>query len=494
MRYNGSETAGRAVMRIVFVLPPYDYSKSVGNTRRRVQIGLLPPLGVGYLASSLEAAGHEAVLVDAVAEQLDVVEAAEAVASHRPDIVGISSFTTLAPNSAYAVARAIKSRLPDTPMVMGGPHTTSFPQTILDDCPEVDLLIPGDAETVLCEVVDRMARGVSCQGVRGIVYRDQAGATVATPPAPVVRDLDLLPHPDRRIYKQGLYEPLPSLSPRRPATSVITSRGCPWGRCKFCYQGGEYAAPYRRRSPENVIDELRALVRHWGIRNVVFWDDNFCVLPKWIDRFCDLLDREHLDLVWSVLARVDTVRPEMLRRMARSGCYSIQYGIESGCQRILDMINKGHTLQQCRDAVRWAKQAGMDTRGFFVLGFPSETPEDSEETIRFACELNIDYVVFFSYHVAPGTALTELALAHGRVGAFEGQHLPSYVPNTYSSAEQLGDMVKSAYRRYYLRPAYIARALWRGVRRPSVLKNHVLGFYYWLGLMRARPTRGQSQD
>jgi len=130
----------------------------------------------------------------------------------------------------------------------------------------------------------------------------------------------------------------------------------------------------------------------------------------------------------------------------------------------------------------------MDTRAFFILGLPSETPAMSEQTIRFACELNTDYVVFFSYHVQPGTELGEEALRGGRLGQYLGQHLPSYVPDTYGSTEELQEMLRTAYRRYYLRPRYIARALGRTLKRPSLLGNHFRGLYYWLGLMRARDT------
>ncbi len=473
-------------MNVVLVLPPYDYSGSVGNTRKKVQIGLLPPLGVGYLASALEARGHSVALVDAIAEQLDVPETARAVAALRPEVVGISSYTTLTPNDAYALAKTLKEQCPEVPIVMGGPHVTAFARTILDECPCVDLLIPGDGEVVLCEVVDRFAQRQPFHDVRGILYRDSTGTIVETPPPEPVRDIDRFPHPARRIYKHELYCPLPSLSARRPVTSMITSRGCPWARCTFCYNAGEFRAPYRRRSPANVVDEMARLSKERGIRNVVFWDDHFCATEKWVGAFCDELDKARLGMIWSVISRVNTVTPAMLKRMAASGCYSIQYGIESGCQEILDLVRKGHTLDQCRDAVRWAKEAGLDTRAFFILGFPTETPEMAEQTLRFACELNIDYVVFFSYHVWPGTDLASLAMSVGYCGEYEGQHLPSYVPNTYPDAEALRATVKAAYRRYYFRPRYMARALARLVRKPSLIKNHVLGFYYWLGLMLAK--------
>jgi radical SAM superfamily enzyme YgiQ (UPF0313 family) len=125
----------------------------------------------------------------------------------------------------------------------------------------------------------------------------------------------------------------------------------------------------------------------------------------------------------------------------------------------------------------------MDTRAFFMLGFPTETPEMADKTIRFACELNVDYAVFFSYHVWPGTSLAEFAKSVGHCGPYGGQHLPSYIPNSYPSHEALRHTVSAAYRRYYFRPRYIGRALWRMLKKPSLIKNHFLGFYYWLGLM-----------
>jgi anaerobic magnesium-protoporphyrin IX monomethyl ester cyclase len=470
-------------MKIVLVLPPYDYTRSLGSRRKRKQIGLLPPLGAGYLSAWLEREGHEVALVDAVAEQFDVGKAVEAVLAREPDIIGISSFTTLRPNDAYPIAEALKQVRPDVPVVMGGPHVTAFTGAILEECPAVDILVPGDGEIPFGEIAGCLEKGQDWREVRGILYRDENGDCAATEPAEVVEDIDIFPHPARHIYKQDLYCPLPSLSPVRPATSIITSRGCPWSRCRFCYQGGCYAAPYRRRSPENVVDEIRCLHHDYGIRNIVVWDDNFCYGPDWVHRFCDLLEAEKLPVIWSILSRTNTVEDWMFKRMAAAGCYSVQFGIESGSPEILRMVRKGHTLDQCRKAVCLAKAAGLETRAFFMLGFPGETPAMARKTIDFACELNVDYAVFFAYYIAPGTDLEAESLAKGRRLDYTAQHLPSYVPDTYSGPEELAAMVKEAYRRYYFRPAWMARAIARMIRKPAILKNHIEGFYYWLGLM-----------
>ncbi len=471
------------MIHVVFVMPPYPYSRSIGQEEGKKQIGLMPPLGVGYLSAYLEQTGkYKCSFVDAVAKRLSVNETVEKVLSLKPDVIGISSFTTFLLNSAYEVASQLKQQQPSTPLIMGGPHTTSFGEKVLADCPQIDYVIPGDAEIPLLELLEQIFSDKSPENVKGIIYKNKQGNIVDTGCSIPVENLDILPFPARHIYNHQLYEPLPSLSPKRPAMSMITARGCPWARCKFCYQGGKYASPFRRRSPENVVAEIKDLIQKYNVKNIVFWDDNFCIYPEWIHKFCTLLKQEKIRLDWSVLSRVNTVTPEMLKEMADAGCYSIQFGIESGNEQILKLIRKGHTLEQCRNAVRWAKEAGMETRAFFVLGFPTETPEMSEETIRFACELNIDYVVFFSYYVAPGTLLAEIAMKEGQCFEFVGQHLPSYLPNTYPDMETLTKKVQSAYRRYYLRPRYFARTIARTLRRPHHLKNQLRAFNYWLKL------------
>jgi len=308
---------------------------------------------------------------------------------------------------------------------------------------------------------------------------------VSTPPAEPLKELDELPQPARHIFHGHRYVPLPNQARRRPATTAMTSRGCPWAKCRFCYQGGRYASPYRRRSPEHVIDELRYLVGDLGYREVLFWDDNFCVNERWIRRFCDLMDEAGLDLTWTVQGRVNTITRDMLHRMAASGCYNIFLGFESGNPELLELVDKGITFEQVRRAVAWANEAGLEIRGSFMLGLPTETPAMSLKTIDFACELDVDYMIFMPFHIQAGTALEELARREGRV--FEPEEFdynkPSYVPNTYSGPEELAEMIRHAYRRYYLRPRYMARALWKA-RRPAIARNYLLAFLHWYRLTR----------
>jgi radical SAM superfamily enzyme YgiQ (UPF0313 family) len=467
-------------MKVVLALPPYNLTGSFGGKgiRRR---GFLPPLGVGYIAAYTKSKGHSVAFIDSPAMDLDVTTAKNTILENKPDVIGISCLTKLAP-AAYALANALKTEAPSVPIIMGGAHVTSFWENILDQCPAIDVLIPGEGELAFGEILDCIEQKRSFEDVRGVIYRGASGDLVTTSAREFERNLDIFPHPTREIYPTNLYIPLPNQCRRKPATTVITSRGCPYGQCRFCYQGGKYASSYRRRSPENVIDEISRLKRDYGVREIIFWDDNFGINPKWINSFCDLLDKEKLDLTWTMQSRVNTVSREMLQRVAASGCYNIYFGFESGSQKLLDLIKKGITLDQSRTAVKWAKEAGMEIRGSFIFGMPTETPEMAEETIKFACELNFDWAIFYPYHVQPGTSLGELAETEGVIlEEQDNMHAPSYVPSGYKNQEELAAVIRSAYRRYYLRPRYCARALTKATN-PRVLLNYYDAFRYWLSL------------
>ena len=469
-------------MEIVLVLPPFDnWASWKGKSRWRTKRGNITALGVGYLAAALEARGHAVVLIDAPAMSLNLEQTVAAVLAERPGVVGISCLTVRAV-SAYALAAAIKAADRRLPVVMGGSHVSTYCANILDECPDIDILVPGEAETTFADLVDRLSRNGSFADLAGLMYRDDSGKIVATPPAPVVKDLDTIAPPAWHIYDKKLYRPLPNQGLLWPAATMITSRGCPWGRCAFCHQHGPHRAPYRRHSPERVVSEIRCLARDLGYREVMFWDDNFCIDERWVDTFCNLLDAEDLNMPWTAQLHVRTATRTMLERIRASGCYNIFIGIETGNQRMLDLLNKGNTLEQCREVVGWAKELGFEIRCAYIMGLPTETREMMEETFRFACELDSDYAVFSPFHAWPDTPFGEMALREGRYLGWKDSWLtPSYVPNTLSGVQELNAIITSAYRRYYLRPHSIARTLWR-LRKPAHFQRTYRGILFFLGL------------
>ncbi|MCC6795727.1 MAG: cobalamin-dependent protein [Candidatus Hydrogenedentes bacterium] len=470
-------------MKVLFVLPPFNLSASYGTTTK-MKRGFLPSLGMGHIAASVEQDGHETALLDAQIQDLDPIQTVEKILAHGADIVAISLMNVYA-HAGYAVAAELRARDREVMIVVGGPHVTSDCRRVLTDCPAIDVAIPGEGEIPLREMVALVSAKEDWRAVKGIAYRKADGRPYVNGKADVLRNLDLLPHPARHIFDPYDYRPLPNQVRREPATTAISSRGCSWGKCTFCFQGGEFSSSYRRHSPKHMVEQIKPLVHDRGVKEILFWDDTFAVNVKWIDEFCAELRREKLDLTWSCYGHMRSVKPDMLKKMAAAGCFNIYYGFESGVQELLDLVKKGTTRDQIRQAVRWTRDAGIEVRGSFILGFPTETPEQSLETIRFACELNADWMMFFPFHVQPGTPIEALAHQDGRV--IETQttvYFPEFVSSGYTDKEEIHKMVKKAYFDYYMRPRYwnlVARNL---IKRPYTFKYYYDAVKYWLDLTR----------
>jgi radical SAM superfamily enzyme YgiQ (UPF0313 family) len=278
-----------------------------------------------------------------------------------------------------------------------------------------------------------------------------------------------------------IYSPLPNQYRRLPATSLITSRGCPYGRCKFCFEAGLMKQKYRRHSPEYIADEIEMLWKDHGIREICFWDDNFMISSSWIGKFCSLLKKKVPDLLWSCYGRVDTITLEKLKMVSGAGCWSMFIGFESGDQRLLDLIGKGITLEQCIRAAKWAKRTGIQIRGSFILGLPGETPSLAKKTIDLAVKMDIYSAQFLPVFPEFGTQLYEIAKSSGQIiEKYEGRTKAAFVPHGYKSARQLERTVHTAYRRFYFRFGYFVKLL-KQIRSIEDIKRYFSGLKFILG-------------
>jgi len=364
-----------------------------------------------------------------------------------------------------------KRHFPEIPVVVGGPQVTLFPEQIFAECSHVSLVLRGEADFTFAELATRLEEKKTIANIPGIMMRNNEGQIHYGPPPEPIQDLDSIPFPARHVYAHELYNPIPMMLslPYMVSEQVITSRGCEWRRCRFCYQSNPNMPHYRRRSPENVIAELRMLVDDYKVGFIVFNDDNFLFDEPWIERFCELYRREKFTFKWHAVGRVVSVTPSMLLLVAQCGCVHVTYGFESGNQETLNLIQKGTTLEQARNAVKWAHKAGLLVRGNILFGLPRETPEMAKKTIEFVKELDIDFVGFVPYHVLENTPLEEIALKEGHCIEHDNLSLitPSYIPDTYDSAEEINRILREAFWSFYLRPRYIAKVLW-WVKNPRV--------------------------
>jgi len=469
-------------MKVVLINAPHAIPKMYGLKKKPISTLVYKQLGIGYIAAGLELRGHDVVYLDSQARGMNAAEVLEFVQQESPGLVGIPCFV-LGRAQVYELVRQIKKMFPNLPIVLGGPQITIFAERVFEECPEMDMALCGEAEYSMAELASRIEHGEPVDSVPGIVLRDNGNVLRHGPPPVIKENLDEIPFPARHVYETHLYNPMPMIlsMPDMRTEQVITSRGCDWGRCRFCYQSNPNMPCYRRRSPENVIAEIRKLVDEHGVEFIVFTDDDFLRDESWIGRFCDLYEQERFSFKWNAIGRVNTVSPNMLSRVAKSGCVHITYGLETGNQETLNLIKKGTTLAQARDAVKWAHEAGMLVRAYIIFGLPRETPEMAKKTVQFVIDLDIDYVTFAPYHVLEGTALEQIAREEGHCICHDNVscQLPSYIPNTYEGVEQLNGVIRDAYKRFYFRPRYIAKALW-WAKNPLLWPSYLSKI--WVGL------------
>ena len=358
-------------MRVLLINPPYPIIES-----------LTMPLGLLYLGARVEQAGYEVHLEDLQLCRSPLTRLEGALHQHKPALAGITSFS-LNLSAASKILHKVKRLSPDTVTVWGGPHVSFDDREILHLHPWVDVIVRGEGEETLVEVVERVRQGKSLDGVLGITWRGIEGNLQANPPRPFREDMDQLPRPAWHLLKLSQYRAFGD------GASIMTSRGCPH-RCVFCVGRKMIGAKGRFRKPEAVVDEMEALAR-LGFRRIRIEDDLFTFRRERALAICKEVDRRGLAVRWRAYSRVDTIDAELLEWMKRTGCERLLYGAESGSSEILKKIRKGITPEQTRRAVEMTREAGIGVLASFVLGLPGETPQTLRQTLKFAESLEVPY-------------------------------------------------------------------------------------------------------
>lgn len=445
--------------KIIFVNPPLSLKERYGDLAAGGS--LLPPLGLAHLAAVTRKEGFKTQIMDVAALGMDVKEATEEITDQSPKYVGITAATTSIYNAAR-LAREIKEKDKDITTVIGGPHLTSLPEKTMEMFPQFDFGVVGEGEATIVELLSQLEQNEDLEKIKGLVMRKN-GKIIKTPLRPFIDDLDTLPLPAwdllpdlTRYYRGAAHSFL-----RLPSSSLITSRGCP-GKCTFCDRS-VFGKKCRAFSARYLMVMIKHLVKNYGIRDIVFHDDTFIAFKARLRELCQRLKRERLNLVWSCTARVDYVDPQILKVMREAGCWQIAYGIESGSQQILDFLKKEITLRKIEKALKWTKEAGIRSRGYFMIGVPRETKETIEMTIDFAKRIDLDdfHISFFSPY--PGT---ELYKRVEKYGTFYEEWpkmngwFPVFIPKGLTQGE-LERYQKIAFKEFYLRPKIILSYLSR---------------------------------
>lgn len=440
-----------------------------------------PHLGLAYLAAVSEQRGDEVIVYDADVEDEPITEV---VRRFEPHIVGITANTPQV-KSAWRAAAAIKS-IKDVPVVLGGPHVSVLPAESAAR-PEVDVVVRGEGEAIwikLCEIIERAqqqqptftARDLldpqagRLAGLLGISYFTLDGREQHNPDHPPIADLDTLPFPAYHFFKMDRYtnlQPATDAIDGAKSFSVMTSRGCPY-RCTFCSQS-IMPVKWRARSPESVLAEWQHLVHNLGAQEIGVLDDSANIQVNRLEKMADLLIEHkvnHVPWIFVNGIRANLATPHLLAKLKQAGLKRVAFGVESGDPDVLLSIDKKIDHDTIRQAFKNAKQVGLETIGFFIIGLPGETEESMEQTIRFACEVDPLIANFSMMTPYPGTKVYEIVKRRGRLLL---QDWEDYVFFDGKARYELDGMTaalverkwKEAYRRFYLRPHRIAQTLTR---------------------------------
>jgi len=445
-----------------------------------------PPLGLAMVAAVLEKEDYSVEILDFSASKLAEDSLPSSISSEKPDVIGITAMTPTV-SRAIKVAKLTKKTGKRIPVVLGGHHATILAEETLQTTPEIDVIVRGEGEQTIVDLVRVLEEEGDLKGVKGISYRDGT-AVKSTPARPPIQDLDSLPFPAFHLLPVNKYRLHPPFGRRSPVMSIITSRGCPY-RCIFCSKS-VFGNKYRCNSPSYVMEEIRFLCDELGIKEIKFYDDVFTLNRKNVFAICSEMIKQGMDIPWTCETRVNLINDDVLKVMKYAGCYMIGYGVESGNQQVLDALRKDITLDQATKALKATQQAGIETVAYFMIGSLGESPQTIRDTIEFAKRLDPDFAQFSVTTPYPGTELHRLAFkdesspetwddyTYASLTSIDGVGFRTRV----LSRTELRELNKEAYLSFYFRWHYLWKKL-RRIRHMGELKTYISGFRMLMDLI-----------
>lgn len=452
--------------RVLLIYPPSPVinreDRCQQPTKELLVIPPLPPTDLMYLASIAENCGFEAIIRDY--SQGGNFEADLKEIQPNYLVANIATPTFKSDMMAVQLAKEIVPSI--CTIVKGAPFLTYNTNTIYEN-PFIDYVIMGEAELTLKDILD----GVPDNEILGICYRENF-QPVKNDKRPFIDNLDILPFPARHLVDNSIY--------RRPDNGKVqavikVARGCPF-HCFFCLATPVSGTKVRTRSPENIVAELKECVEKYNIKNFLFWSDIFNFNREWTLELCQKIIESGLKITWSSNTRADTMDDEMAKMMYKSGCRLVSIGVESGSQKMLDNIGKKITLDDIRNTVKILKKNKIKIYNYFVIGLPWETEETVEETIKFAIELDSNFISFYTATPLPGTKYFAYAMLNKLVEGnldFRSAYYEPVVRSEHLSKERIFELHKQAVKRFYLRPKFILKTL-LSLRSFAEVKNYFI--------------------
>lgn len=439
-------------MRVLLIQP--NYRRIYAYAQKKEITPIFPPLGLAYIAAVMKKNNIEVRILESNAWDLSHEQIADCVKNYSPDLIGITSTTSLI-EEAHEIAKLFQK---DIKIVIGGIHASSMPYETLEKFERFDYLVRGEGEFTMLE----LAQGKSISKIKGLSYKKK-GKIIHNPDRELNERLDDLPFPAREFLPMNKY--FSAGAKQNPSDYILSSRGCPY-QCLFCADHLVHGRKFRFRSPENIIKEVEEIYRR-GAKDWDFVDDNFTLIAERVEKFCDLIIERGLNkkMSWrcSNGIRVDMITPNLLKKMKEAGCYMVSLGIESGNEEILKKMKKNINLEKIRKAVSWCRKAGIETRGLFMFGNLGENKKTMEDTIRFAKSLDLDSATFHITIPFPNTDYWKIIVKEGEIYPKDYRSYIAYGNVIFRHGElderTLLRMQKTAYREFYFRPKIFIKAI-----------------------------------
>ncbi len=415
-------------MKILLINPPQTFypgsEPPAGNL----------PLGLMYIAAMLTKAGYPTEILDAFmadslpqknGETLSVGMPFDQIKleieRRKPDILGISGPFTCQIENSVKVSDMAKQVNPKILTVVGGPHVTTVPVGFLEEAKSVDIAVVGEGEFIMPELAAFFEGKKALDEILGIAFR-QDGKIKLNPSRDFIKNLDDLPYPayDLVDMEKYLNSNMGYRSFRKRAISMITSRGCPFNCC-FCSVHLHMGRGFRANSANYVLNHIEYVVEKFGVKNIFFEDDNLTLDLARFEAICDGLIAKKIKIGWETPngVRADCLNLNLLKKMKKSGCKSVFFGVESGDQQILDnVICKSLDLNRVVEVAKICKDIDLKTGAFYIIGFPGEKKENMQKTVDFALKLKRDYDVGMHLFMATpsyGTRLYEECKSKGYI-------------------------------------------------------------------------------
>lgn len=436
-------------MKVLFVNPPQTASKY------KFMGVIAPPLGIAYMAGVLQENNIDVEILDASAEDMDFKDVEKELLKRKPDLVALTALTPTI-GRALETAQVVKETLPDSIVVMGGYHPTfNFIETLEDE--NVDIVIRGEGEYIMLNLVQALENQSSLHDVKGIVFEDKnSKEIVVNPEAPLIQDLDELPFPALNLLPMKKYR---LLDMDTHMTTMITTRGCPM-QCSFCSSAAMHGKKIRERSVKNIVDEIEYLNTNYDIDTIAFMDDTFTLKKRKVMAICDEILKRNIEIMWGCTSRVDTLDEKLLKKMKEAGCITIFIGVESADQQQLDNMCKNTTIAKIENAFKIAHKLKIRTIASVALGMPGDTKEIMNKTVKFVHKLKPNYAIYSLATPYPGTRFYKEAFEKNLIKIKDWSKYTLITPILETIDCSLNDMRKiqaKAFMKFYLRPHYIIR-------------------------------------